>query len=110
MTKGRLSIGDEGSAVLEYTESQEDEDTGEITSSLITLSMQKDRVTMTREGDYSNTMGVPITFLTKYNPEQFEIVGMPTASSNEGSLNLGIDYSKHIGYKQNGENSYHYIH
>lgn len=56
MTKGRLSIGDEGSAVLEYTESQEDEDTGEITSSLITLSMQKDRVTMTREGDYSNTM------------------------------------------------------
>jgi hypothetical protein len=53
--------------------------------------------------DYYDMMGVPISFLTKYNPEQFEIVGMPTASSNEGSLNLGVDYSKHIGYKQNGE-------
>lgn len=53
--------------------------------------------------DYYEMMGVPISFLMKYNPEQFEIVGMPTASSNEDSLNLGIDYSKHIGYKQNGE-------
>ena len=26
--------------------------------------------------DYDGTMGVPITFLDKYNPEQFEIVGM----------------------------------
>ena len=26
--------------------------------------------------DYEGLMGVPITFLTKYNPEQFEIVGM----------------------------------
>jgi len=26
--------------------------------------------------DYSEIMGVPITFLDKYNPEQFEIVGM----------------------------------
>jgi len=26
--------------------------------------------------DYSGTMGVPISFLSKYNPEQFEIVGM----------------------------------
>ena len=26
--------------------------------------------------DYEGIMGVPITFLTKYNPEQFEIVGM----------------------------------
>ena len=24
--------------------------------------------------DYSGTMGVPITFLDKYNPEQFEII------------------------------------
>ena len=52
--------------------------------------------------DYDGMMGVPITFMDKYNPEQFEIIGMPTASSNEGSLNLGIDYSKHIGYKQDG--------
>ena len=26
--------------------------------------------------DYSGTMGVPVTFLDKHNPEQFEIVGM----------------------------------
>lgn len=26
--------------------------------------------------DYEGVMGVPITFLTKYNPEQFEILGM----------------------------------
>jgi hypothetical protein len=26
--------------------------------------------------DYGGVMGVPITFLNKYNPEQFEIVGM----------------------------------
>jgi hypothetical protein len=26
--------------------------------------------------DYDGVMGVPITFLDKYNPEQFEILGM----------------------------------
>lgn len=56
MTKGKLRIGDEDSAVLEYTESQQDEETGEITTALVTLSMEKNRVTMTRNGDYSNTM------------------------------------------------------
>ena len=56
MTKGKLRIGDEDSAVLEYTESQQDEETGEITTALVTLSMEKNRVTMTRHGDYSNIM------------------------------------------------------
>ena len=56
MTTGMLSIGNHNNAVLEYTESQQDEGTGEITTSLITLSMEKSRVTMTRKGDYSNTM------------------------------------------------------
>ena len=32
--------------------------------------------------DYDGVMGVPITFLDKYNPEQFEIIG------NEYSLNI----------------------
>lgn len=31
--------------------------------------------------DYDGAMGVPITFLTKYNPEQFEIIG---ATESEG--------------------------
>ncbi len=52
--------------------------------------------------DYTEMMGVPISFLDKYCPEQFEIVGMPTASSNENSLNLGVDYSKYVGYRQDG--------
>lgn len=56
MTKGTLSMGNGNAAVLEYTESQQDEETGEITTSLITLSMEKERVTMTRKGEYSNTM------------------------------------------------------
>ena len=32
--------------------------------------------------DYDGAMGVPITFLTKYNPEQFEIIG---ATESEGT-------------------------
>ncbi len=56
MTQGKLSINNSNDAVLEYTESQQDEETGEITTALITLAMEKNRVTMTRKGDYSNTM------------------------------------------------------
>ena len=39
--------------------------------------------------DYDGVMGVPITFLDKYNPEQFEIVG----ELNSGSNNE-FDYAK----------------
>ena len=33
--------------------------------------------------DYDGIMGVPITFLDKYNPDQFEIVGLLNSSSEE---------------------------
>ncbi|MEQ2944918.1 adenine-specific methyltransferase EcoRI family protein [Anaerostipes hadrus] len=33
--------------------------------------------------DYNGVMGVPITFMDKYNPEQFEIVGLLQSSTNE---------------------------
>lgn len=36
--------------------------------------------------DYDGVMGVPITFLDKYNPEQFELLGI----MNTGELNPGI--------------------
>ena len=36
--------------------------------------------------DYSGIMGVPITFLDNYNPEQFEIVG------RDGDLDLSVTY------------------
>lgn len=52
--------------------------------------------------DYNGTMGVPITFLDKYNPEQFEIIGTISAACDPYSLNYGKDYSKYIGYKQDG--------
>lgn len=32
--------------------------------------------------DYSGIMGVPITFMDKYNPEQFEIIGYSEAGNN----------------------------
>lgn len=42
--------------------------------------------------DYYNVMGVPITFLDKFNPEQFEIIGMGTGAL---SKELGaIPYSE----------------
>jgi len=34
--------------------------------------------------DYKGTMGVPITFMDKYNPDQFEIIGL-------GIANLGLE-------------------
>ena len=34
--------------------------------------------------DYPGVMGVPITFLDKYNPTQFQILGMSGTSFNEG--------------------------
>ena len=40
--------------------------------------------------DYEGVMGVPISFLEKYNPDQFEILGL-------GSGNL----AKEIGIKKN---------
>jgi hypothetical protein len=36
--------------------------------------------------DYQGAMGVPITFLDKYNPDQFEILG--------SSMSLGVPMSK----------------
>ena len=35
-------------------------------------------------GDYDGAMGVPITFLDKYNPDQFEILGITDRDNNSG--------------------------
>ena len=43
--------------------------------------------------DYDGVMGVPITFLDKYNPEQFEIIGAMTTTKIEG-YNYGYPYIK----------------
>ena len=52
--------------------------------------------------DYYDVMGVPGSFLGRYNPDQFEIVGTVSAPGNKDSLNLGKDYSQYIGYTQAG--------
>ena len=40
--------------------------------------------------DYDGVMGVPISFLDKYNPEQFEIIGCPDYTGLYGSDYVGI--------------------
>lgn len=43
--------------------------------------------------DYDGVMGVPITFLDKYNPEQFEIIGMAKRGAGDPSLKSKV-YTK----------------
>lgn len=57
--------------------------------------------------DYSGVMGVPITFLDKYSPEQFEILGL-SASAGYNEEIVGIPF---LGDKDarpliNGKNTY----
>ena len=40
--------------------------------------------------DYNGVMGVPITFIDKYNPKQFELLGI----MNTGEKNIGIRYKE----------------
>ena len=56
--------------------------------------------------DYAGVMGVPITFMDKYNPEQFKILGLAQGSKDKNIL--GIDF---IGEKDarpliGGKNKY----
>lgn len=57
--------------------------------------------------DYSDIMGVPITFLDKHNPEQFEILGMSASAGYDEEI-VGIPF---LGDKDarpliNGKNIY----
>jgi hypothetical protein len=57
--------------------------------------------------DYDGIIGVPITFLDKYNPKQFEIVGMVSSAGYNKEI-VGIDF---LGEKDarpliNGKNIY----
>ena len=40
--------------------------------------------------DYDGLMGVPITFLTVHNPEQFEIIGCPNYKGEYGRDEIGV--------------------
>lgn len=50
--------------------------------------------------DYDGVMGVPITFLDKYSPDQFEIVML--ANGNARS-NVPLNILKEVGYRQHPE-------
>jgi len=57
--------------------------------------------------DYKGVMGVPVTFLDKYNPDQFKILGMASSAGYNKSV-VGIPF---IGEKDarpliNGKNTY----
>ena len=45
--------------------------------------------------DYFGVMGVPITFLDKYNPQQFEILGMAAGNSRACGFNYDVKYVQH---------------
>lgn len=54
--------------------------------------------------DYTGAMGVPITFLNKYNPEQFEIIGM--AEDNGRGFSGGIWDGKNVRCIVNGQKKF----
>jgi hypothetical protein len=63
--------------------------------------------TDTIPSDYDGVMGVPITFLDKYNPEQFKILGL-SASAGYNKKIVGIEF---LGVKDarpliNSKNTY----
>ena len=55
--------------------------------------------------DYAGAMGVPITFLDKYNPEQFEIIGQGRSDLCEGMKNMSQQFVDDY-YKSGGTGSY----
>lgn len=53
--------------------------------------------------DYYGVMGVPITFMDKYNPKEFEIVGLAPERLKEGESSLQIKrYANAIQNNKNG--------
>ena len=49
--------------------------------------------------DYAGAMGVPISFLDKYNPDQFEIIGTSDGAfaASLGVKPLGSEYKGNVG-------------
>ena len=56
--------------------------------------------------DYDGVMGVPITFLDKFNPNQFEIIGADEAEGTGFSQGLFIEGSKYKQCYANGARIY----
>jgi len=56
--------------------------------------------------DHHGVMGVPITFLTKYSPEQFEILGMAASSYDETMVGIPFRGEKDGRPIVEGKNTY----
>lgn len=56
--------------------------------------------------DYKGVMGVPITFMDKYNPDQFEIIGATESEGKGFSNGLWNEESKVAQAMVNGERVY----
>ncbi len=56
MTVGHLNYTNPDEVLLQYVESQQDEETGEILNADVSLSLHDGRITMERKGDFANTM------------------------------------------------------
>jgi hypothetical protein len=54
--------------------------------------------------DYNGVMGVPISFLSKYNPDQFEIVGITKTWDDESGFKLKV-YPEQTQIDSNGKTS-----
>ena len=107
MTRGSLSLRPNGEAVIRYTESLRDEDSGETLTALVSLEMGKSRVTMTRRGDVTNTM----VFIPQ---QRFEgIYQTPYGDMNMGVFARKVDCrigpekgSVHLRYQLDFQGSY----
>ena len=112
MTTGRLRYCNPDEVQLQYAESQQDEETGEIIKSDILLSLRDGRITMERKGDYSNTMvfskgqrfeGV---YHTPYGEMDMAVFTKEAAcrfSSSEGNMHLKYQLNIQGNYASTNE-------
>ena len=107
MTRGMLTMCEEGKALIEYTEAMQDDDSGETMTAKVMLEMSRNRVTMTREGDVSNTM----VFIPRQRSEG--IYQTPYGSMNMGVYARNVDCrigpdsgSVHLKYQLDFQGSY----
>ena len=91
MTVGKLNYTNPDDIRLEYQESQQDEETGEIMKADISLSLREGRITMERKGDYSNTM--------MFDHFQFALIRGPNISGSPFRYDLNqisYDYTVEV--------------
>jgi uncharacterized beta-barrel protein YwiB (DUF1934 family) len=112
MTTGKLYYKNPGEALLQYVESQEDEETGEITRADISLSLSDGKVTMQRSGDFSNTMVFSSgkrfegTYHTPYGEMDMAVYTKQAAcrfGSSEGNIHLKYQLNIQGNYASTNE-------